>query len=144
MNSSSSPSLANLPLFWQIFLCLASPLSGILAVFAKIMWDKFISHHKMETDDRMALTKDLLEERKTLFNQLVIERSAFTEQVTKLEARVDHLEKENMRTEQENLILQSKVKDQELQIERQNSTIKDLQGKIKKLEAHDKTTNTAQ
>lgn len=111
------------------------PLSGVIGVIGKTVYDHFTKKKQLQVDDGTQLRKDLLEERKTLLNQLLSERNFYSDKMEKLEARVDELEKTN--GVKDTLILEQrgKLNEQELQIHSQMQLIAVLQAEIDSLRA---------
>lgn len=79
------------------------PVCALLGVIGKGVWDYFRRARAVMVDDSTQLRKDLLEERKTLLNQLLAERQFYSSKVEALEKRVDYLEVENREKDRKNL-----------------------------------------
>lgn len=99
------------------------PVCGLLGVAGKGVWDYLRGKKALAVDDGTQLRKDLLEERKTLLNQLLAERQFYSGKVEALEKRIDNLEEENRQKARENL--------------EQQKTINDLRSEIELLKSHE-------
>lgn len=108
-----TPSPGNLPVTYQMLILLLGPAATVLGAVLKTLYDHYKHKRQLYVDDGTQLRKDLLEERKTLLNQILSDRQFYTDKVNNLERRVAHLEDENRSKDEKILAQQAQINDQE-------------------------------